>query len=56
MRVFLDANVLFSAAKSERAVRALLRLFFSSVDMSVGRTPMSSPKRDETLRPKGPQA
>jgi hypothetical protein len=26
MRVFLDANVLFSAAKSDRAVRVLLKL------------------------------
>ena len=26
MRVFLDANILFSAAKSDGAVRALLRL------------------------------
>ncbi len=30
MRVFLDANILFSAAKSDSAVRALLRLLLDS--------------------------
>ena len=30
MRVFLDANILFSAAKSDGAVRALLRLLLDS--------------------------
>jgi predicted nucleic acid-binding protein len=30
MRVFLDANILFSAAKSDGAVRDLLRLLFDS--------------------------
>lgn len=30
MRVFLDANILFSAAKSDGAVRALLRLLVES--------------------------
>jgi len=32
MRLFLDANVLFSAAKSDGAVRALLRLLFERGD------------------------
>ena len=31
MRVFLDANILFSAAKSDGAVRELLRLILDSV-------------------------
>jgi predicted nucleic acid-binding protein len=55
MRVFLDANVLFSAAKSDGAVRALLRLLSERGHECWADTYVLAEAR-RNLEVKGPQA
>jgi len=55
MRVFLDANVLFSAAKSDGAVRALLRLLVERGHEAVADAYVVAEARRNLLA-KGPQA
>lgn len=55
MRVFLDADVLFSAAKSDGAVRALLRLLLEQAhECFVDEYVLAEARRN--LRSKGPEA
>ena len=55
MRVFLDANILFSAAKSDGAVRALLRLLLDrGYECWVDAYVVAEARRN--LAAKGPQA
>lgn len=55
MRVFLDANILFSAAKSKGAVRAMLRLLVDSGhDCRADAYVVAEARRN--LAAKGPQA
>jgi predicted nucleic acid-binding protein len=55
MRVFLDANVLFSAAKSDGAVRALLRLLIERGHECVADSYVAAEAR-RNLEAKGPEA
>ena len=55
MRVFLDANILFSAAKSDGAVRALLRLLVERGHEAVADAYVVAEAR-RNLDAKGPQA
>lgn len=55
MRVFLDANILFSAAKSDRAVRHLLRLLLESGHECLADAYVVSEAR-RNLMAKGPEA
>ena len=55
MRVFLDANILFSAAKSDGAVRALLRLLVERGHEAVTDAYVVAEARRNLLA-KGPQA
>lgn len=55
MRVFLDANILFSAAKSDGAVRALLRLLVARGHECVADAYVVAEAR-RNLAAKGPEA
>jgi predicted nucleic acid-binding protein len=55
MRVFLDANVLFSAAKTDGAVRALLRLMLERGHV-LGVDAYVIAEAQRNLEAKGPQA
>lgn len=55
MRVFLDANILFSAAKSDGAVRALLRLLIERGHECVADAYVLAEAR-RNLETKGPEA